>query len=55
MPSSGQRFWEERTGEQVSDEDAREAVRSIAAFFDLLAEWDGAEEEQEPKTAGEQQ
>ena len=32
-----QRFWEERTGEHVSDEDAREAIRNVSAFIDLLA------------------
>jgi len=34
------RFWQARTGERVSDEDAREAVRNVTAFFDLLARWD---------------
>ena len=49
-----QRYWGKRTGANVSDEDAREAVRSIAAFFDLLAQWDGATEEREPSEAGEE-
>jgi len=34
------RFWTERTGEHVSDEDAREAICNVAAFVDLLARWD---------------
>jgi len=33
-------FWQERTGEALSDEDAREAIRNVSAFFDLLHEWD---------------
>ena len=34
------RFWTERTGEPVSEENAREAIRNIAGFFDLLASWE---------------
>lgn len=34
------RFWQVRTGEHVSDQDAREAVGNVAALFDLLAGWD---------------
>ena len=34
------RFWEARTGQHVTDEDAREAIRNTASFFDLLASWD---------------
>jgi hypothetical protein len=37
-----QRFWEERTGEHLSDEDAREAIRNVSAFIDLLASWERA-------------
>ena len=33
------RFWQERTGRPVSEEDAQEAVRNVTAFFDLLANW----------------
>jgi hypothetical protein len=33
-------FWAERTGEYVSEDEAREAIGSIAAFFDLLDGWD---------------
>ncbi|MCE5239794.1 hypothetical protein LLH23_15105 [bacterium] len=36
------RFWQERTGEAVSEEDAREIIRNLAGFFDLLHEWDQA-------------
>ena len=36
------RFWEEQTGQPVSDEDAREAIRNIAAFADLIAAWERA-------------
>lgn len=34
------RFWEEQTGQPVSDEDAREAIRNISAFADLIASWE---------------
>ena len=33
-------FWAERTGRQISDEDAREAIRNASALFSLLGEWD---------------
>lgn len=36
------RFWTEQTGQPVSDEDAREAIRNIAAFADLIADWERA-------------
>ena len=35
-----QRFWHERAGCPVSEEDAREAIRNTSALFDLLATWD---------------
>jgi hypothetical protein len=35
-----QAFWSARIGRPVSEEDAREAIRNVTAFFDLLAEWD---------------
>lgn len=38
-----QRFWEERTGERVSKDEAGEAIGSVAALFDLLASWDDAD------------
>jgi hypothetical protein len=38
--SATQRFWADRTGNPVTPEDAREAIRNIAAYFDLLAEWE---------------
>ncbi|HJN16323.1 MAG TPA: hypothetical protein QGH10_12550 [Armatimonadota bacterium] len=36
-----QQFWEARTGSTVATEDAREAVRNVRAYFDLLASWSG--------------
>jgi hypothetical protein len=39
---STRRFWSQRTGQHVSDEDAREAIRNVSAFFDLLASWEDA-------------
>ena len=35
------RFWHERAGCPVSEEDAREVRRNVSAPFELLAEWDG--------------
>lgn len=35
-----QRLWEERTGVPVSEGEAEELIGNVAAFFDLLAEWD---------------
>jgi len=37
------RFWTKRTSEQVSDENAREAVRNVTGFFELLAQWHEAQ------------
>jgi hypothetical protein len=35
-------FWQQRTGQPVSREDAREAVQNAAAFVELLARWEQA-------------
>ena len=40
LTAETQRFWAGRTGEAISPEDAREAVRNVAGLFDLLARWD---------------
>jgi hypothetical protein len=34
------RFWEARTGQPVSEEDAREIIHNLAALFNLLDKWD---------------
>lgn len=39
-------FWEKRTGEACSHEDARQIVANIAGFFDLLTEWDRKDQEE---------
>ena len=41
--AAAQHFWTDRTGEPVSEDDAREAIANTAALFDLLAAWEGAE------------
>lgn len=41
------RFWEERTGDQVSMDDAAQAIANVTAFFDLLAKWDRQSHESE--------
>jgi hypothetical protein len=33
-------FWNERYGIELSREDAKEAVRNIAGFFQVLSEWE---------------
>jgi len=33
-------FWSRRTGEEISPEDAREAVVNVVGFFQLLNQWD---------------
>jgi hypothetical protein len=33
-------FWQERTEQPVSSEDARQMIANVAGFFHLLAEWD---------------
>ena len=47
-----QTFWQARTGDMPSHEDAREAIANVTAFFGLLsagdrqsesADWEGAE------------
>ena len=37
------RFWEGRSGRQVSPEEAREMIENVVGYFSLLAEWDSAE------------
>ena len=32
-------FWNERTGQEFSQEDAREMVANVPGFFTVLAEW----------------
>ncbi len=34
------RFWQARTGESISDEDARQMIENITGFFKVLIEWD---------------
>lgn len=45
------RYWQEQTGEALSDEDARQAISNLSAFLDLLAKWEGAQEEPRPTEA----
>ena len=33
-------FWEKRTGQPVTDEDAREIIANITGFFKVIAKWD---------------
>ena len=36
-------FWEQRSGIQVSGEEARQMIESIFGYFKLLSEWDSAD------------
>ena len=42
------RFWQRRTSERVSAEDAAECIRNVAEFFRLVSRWDAADEPQGP-------
>lgn len=33
------RFWAQRTGEQVSLDDAREMIQNVSRFFGILKKW----------------
>ena len=33
-------FWRERTGQEYSQEDARQIVANVSGFFTVLAEWE---------------
>jgi hypothetical protein len=33
-------FWSERTGQEFSQEDARQMVANVSGFFNVLAEWE---------------
>ena len=33
-------FWSERSGQEFSQEDAREMVANVSGFFLVLAEWE---------------
>ena len=33
-------FWQQRSGQPVSEKDAHEMVEAVKGYFKLLAEWD---------------
>jgi hypothetical protein len=33
-------FWRKRTGQQLTNEDARQITLNMTRFFEILAEWD---------------
>jgi hypothetical protein len=33
-------FWSERSGQELSSEDARQMVANVSGFFNVLAEWE---------------
>ncbi len=34
-------FWETRTGQPLSPEEAHQCIRAMSGFFDLLVAWEG--------------
>ncbi len=38
-------FWQQRTDEEVTDEDARQMIENVTGFFSLLREWEIADRE----------
>ncbi len=38
-------FWQQRTDEEVTDEDARQIIENVTGFFWLLREWEIADRE----------
>ena len=37
-------FWQEKTGRTLTQEEAREAIENISGFFQILYEWEQAEQ-----------
>jgi hypothetical protein len=42
-------FWNERTGQEISPEDARQMVVNVSGFFTVLAEWERQTKEEDPR------
>jgi hypothetical protein len=40
-------FWCEHTGQDFSQEDARQMVANVAGFFNVLAEWERRAQEED--------
>lgn len=38
-------FWEKRTGQPLTDEDAREIIANVTGFFKVIAKWDSRAKE----------
>ncbi len=38
-------FWENRTGQPLTDEDAREIIANVTGFFKVIAKWDSKAKE----------
>ena len=38
-------FWEKRTGQSITDEDAREIIANVTGFFKVIAKWDSRAKE----------
>ena len=43
--------WQRAAGVSLTDEDAREAIRGVTDFFELLARWDGADAQSHEREA----
>lgn len=38
-------FWEKRTGQPITEEDAREIIANVTGFFKVIAKWDNRAKE----------
>jgi hypothetical protein len=43
-------FWRERTGQEYSQEDARQMVANVTGFFQVLTEWEQQAKEENLET-----
>jgi hypothetical protein len=43
-------FWSERTGQEFSQEDARQMAANVSGFFNVLAEWERRAKEEDHRS-----
>jgi len=47
-------FWQARTSQKLTDDDAREMATNMAGFFRLLAAWDRESQQEQQSRPGNQ-
>ena len=47
-------FWQARTSQKLTAEDAREMAANVSGFFRLLATWDRERQQEEQSRSGEE-